>query len=74
MGKLVVEGSVRAKLADTSECVELCDTAGNTIGYFTPARIPKDLQPQISEEEIARRQADPERYTFQQVMDHLRSL
>jgi hypothetical protein len=32
------------------------------------------LNPQVSGEEIQRRRADPERYTFEEVMAHLRSL
>lgn len=73
MGRLTLDDSTRAKLAAVGGCVELCDAAGNILGYFTPAAVAGN-QPQISDEEIERRKSEGSLYTYDEVIAHLRKL
>ena len=58
MSKLVIaDESMAAKLGKTDEPVMICTPDGRVLGYFTPtppARL--KLEPQISEEELLRRE------------------
>jgi len=74
MGKITVDEAMREKLANAGQTLELCDGAGNVIGYFTPKANAASLEPQISEEEIDRRMREGRLYTYAEVMAHLRSL
>ena len=50
-------------MLSSSRVLEICDEAGRTLGRFLPERtyskLLYDLEPQISEEEIQRRLAEP---------------
>ncbi len=79
MSKLVIaDEQMRAKLGNSSEPVMICAADGTVLGYFTPttpALTKLKLQPQISEEEMARRMADPSPgYTTEEVLSYLKSL
>ena len=52
----ITDEAVLARLAEGNSTITVRDPAGNVCGYITPLR-PSDLQPQISDEEIARREA-----------------
>ncbi len=71
MTKITLPGDLTRQLVEAQNCVELCDTTGHTIGYFTPAV--ELLEPTISAEELERREKGPF-YTTAQVLAHLRSL
>jgi hypothetical protein len=77
MSKLViVTEEMRAKLGK-DEPVMICTADGTVLGYFTPTAPPEklNLQPQISEEEMARRMADTSPgYTTEEVVSYLKSL
>ena len=76
MNKLViVDEQMRAKLGQ-GEPVMVCAADGTVLGYFTPGPPQKlKLEPQISEEEMARRMADPSPgYTTEEVIAYLKSL
>lgn len=61
MGRLVVDASFQAKLQNLKEQVELCDEQGRVLGRFLPfADLASytDLEPQVSEEELDRRERE----------------
>lgn len=79
MSRLIIaDEQMRAKLAAGNEPVMICAADGTVLGYFTPTTPPQKLklQPQISEEEIARRIADTTSptYTTEEVLKYLRGL
>ncbi|MBW3539341.1 MAG: hypothetical protein KY476_03655 [Planctomycetes bacterium] len=60
-----------------SHPVEVCDSRGELLGRFSPAIDPSDyagLDPEISEEELRRREQSTEWYTTAEVLDHLAKL
>jgi hypothetical protein len=67
-------------LADAAGPVEVKDSAGRTLGTFTPSRTAEDelyerVMRQIDLAEIERRKnLDEPTYTFAEVLEHLRSL
>ncbi|WP_171471717.1 hypothetical protein [Frigoriglobus tundricola] len=72
-----MDEQMRAKLGK-DEPVMICTADGVVLGYFTPTTQPQKLklEPQIDEEEIARRLADrtPPTYTTEEVIIYLRGL
>ena len=54
MSRITLDDATLAKLTDRMYPVEVCDSAGNVRGRFIPEPDPA-MQPQISDEEIARR-------------------
>jgi hypothetical protein len=59
MTRIIVDGSLGSKLGNLAEPVELCDPYGRVLGRFTPTFDPslyERLEPQISEEELIRRE------------------
>jgi hypothetical protein len=77
MGKLIiVDEQMRAKLGK-DEPAMICTADGTVLGYFTPTPPQKlNLQPQISEEELRRREEDTtcKLYTAEEVIAKLRAL
>jgi hypothetical protein len=72
MVQVVVDATMQSKLHNFSQPVELCDTTGRVLGRVIPA---DDLVPQVSEEELDRReQANENRYTTAEVLAHLEKL
>jgi hypothetical protein len=68
---------MQKKLAATGEPAMICAPDGTVLGYFTPTTPQKlNLQPQISEEEIARRLADrtSPTYTTEEIIQYLKGL
>jgi hypothetical protein len=78
MTRVIVNADTRAKLNDLKQPVQLCDENGNVLGLFTPSQDQNGggrREPQISEEEIQRReQSDERRYTTAEVLAHLENL
>lgn len=61
MNKIVVDEELRKKLHNLTESLELCDEQGNVLGYVTPVvdySLYEDAIPQISEEELQRRESE----------------
>jgi hypothetical protein len=77
MGKLIiVDEQMRAKLGK-DEPAMICTADGTVLDYFTPTPPQKlNLQPQISEEELRRREEDTtcKLYTAEEVIAKLRAL
>jgi hypothetical protein len=64
MSKVVLDETLRAKLNDLTEHVEICDPAGNTLGHYLPAELYHRLlyegvEDPISDEELERRLGEP---------------
>ena len=77
MGRVIVDSATREKLQGLHETVELSDESGAVFGRFTPIPHPGDTkrEPQISEEEIKRREQSVERrYSTAEVLTHLEKL
>lgn len=74
MTTFTLPGEIGSQLIAAQECVVLCDGAGKTIGYFTPAAGAAELDPQISEEELDRREREEQTFTSAEVRAHLGSL
>jgi hypothetical protein len=74
MTKLTLPGEIGQQLVAAQACVALCDDSGKTIGYFTPAASDSLLDPQISEEELDRRERDDRTYSSSEVRARLRGL
>ena len=74
MTKLTLPGEIGRQLTAAHQCVELCDEGGQTIGFFTPASSQALLDPQISEDELDRRERDDRTYTSDEVRARLRGL
>jgi hypothetical protein len=60
-------------LLKSRDGVEVCDTSGVTIGFFTPSVDLVLEPPPLSEEELNRRETEP-CFTTEEVLAHLRSL
>jgi hypothetical protein len=78
MSRITVSASVRQVLEQIDQPVELCDEAGNLLGRFLPkfdSTKYEWLSPEISEEELERRENSRERrYTTAEVIAHLENL
>jgi hypothetical protein len=71
----ITDEAILAELRSGRASITVRDGTGKVCGVLMPLR-PDDLQPQISEEEIARRVADRGKggYTTEQVLEHLKGL
>jgi hypothetical protein len=77
MTKVIVDETLRSKLRNLSEALELCDESGKVLGRVFPA---VDLsqyepwEPPIDEGELRRREQSDKWHTTEQVLSHLKSL
>jgi hypothetical protein len=77
MTRIVVDAALREKLHNLTEPLELCDEAGHVLARVTPVFDPAlygPLEPQISEEELRRREQSDRWYTSAEVLAHLTRL
>jgi len=61
MNKIIIDDVLREKLNGLHEPVTLCDKNGKALAYVSPVTDPSvyaDLDPQISEEELTRREKE----------------
>jgi hypothetical protein len=76
MGKIVLDEQMERKLAGISDVTQLCDKSGRIIAFIVPA---SDLaewettEPDISEEELTRRENSGKWYTTAEVLARLKS-
>ena len=74
MSRIVLDQDTIDKLGGIKETTILCDPQGRAIGILGPTSD-KQLQPQISDEELDRRIKNPGKlYTTEEVLDYLKSL
>ena len=77
MTRITLDASVLSQLHGLTQVVELCDPSGRVLGQFIPAVDPSEWEPvtpEVSEEELARREQSTEWYTTEEVLAYLRSL
>ena len=77
MSRLTLDPALVAKLKNSLELVELCDESGKIIGRFYPVydkAFYDQLKPEISEEELKRREQSTKWYTTEEVLKHLENL
>jgi hypothetical protein len=77
MTRIVVDAELRKKLQDFMQTVELCDEEGHVLARVVPHLDPdlyENLEPQISEEELQRRENSTEWYTTAEVLARLEKL
>ena len=74
MSKIILDQETISKLGGITETTVLCDEQGKVIGVMGPS-MARQLEPQISEEELRRRIDNPGRwYTTEEVLKRLKSL
>ena len=75
MSRIVSDATLHEKLAHVLQPVELCDREGHVLGRYILDLSQYDLEPEITEEELCRReQAGGKRYTTAEVLDFLGKL
>lgn len=77
MSQIIVDTVLSSKLDQQFHPVELCDPSGRVLGRFVPKVDLSEwesITPDISEEELDRREKSTEWYTTEEVMAHLKSL
>jgi hypothetical protein len=77
MTRVIVDETLRNKLGNLLEPVELCDESGRVLARVVPLQDLDDYElwePPISEEELQRRERSEKWHTTEQVLAHLRSL
>jgi hypothetical protein len=77
MTRITVNGELSTKLQELVEEVELCDPSGQVLGRFVPEFDMSQwepMEPEISEEELQRREQSTEWYTTEEVLAYLKSL
>ena len=77
MSQIIVDAALSSKLGQQFQPVELCDPSGYVLGQFIPkvdlSRC-EPLEPQVSEEELDRREQSTEWYTTEEVLAYLKNL
>lgn len=77
MTQITLDASVSNQLHNLNQPVELCDPSGRVLGRFDPVIDMSEweaVSPDISEEELDRREQSEDWYTTEQVLAHLESL
>ncbi len=77
MFQIILDASTSSKLNNVFLPVELCDPSGRVLGRFEPLIDPSEwepVSPEVSEEELRRREQSDKRYTTEQVLAHLKNL
>jgi hypothetical protein len=77
MTRVIVDEALRGKLLNLLQPLELCDVTGKVLARVTPvadAPAYEPSEPQVSEEELRRREQSNKWYTSEQVFAHLKSL
>ncbi len=78
MTQIVLDMNTAAKLQQLAEPADLCDPSGNVVGRFVPPLIDltkwEPITPDVSEEELDRREQSDEWYTTEEVLAHLEKL
>lgn len=59
MTRVIVDSATQSQLSNARQTLELCSAAGQVLGFFIPRIDPSnaaDSEPQISEDELRRRE------------------
>lgn len=77
MTRIVLDAELRRKLLNLAKALTLTDEDGNILAYVLPrpSPIPPEWESPTDEAELRRRETSNERrYSFAEVMEHLRKL
>jgi hypothetical protein len=77
MTQVIVDETLRNKLHNLTQPLELCDESGRVLGRVYPTLDLSQygpLEPQISKEELQRRKKSDKWYTTAEVLDYLKRL
>jgi hypothetical protein len=77
MLRITLDADMASRLLALNLEVELCDPSGRLLGRFVPLVDPaqwEPLEPDVSEEELHRREQSTEWYTAEEVLAHLKHL
>jgi hypothetical protein len=77
MTQITLDAALANKLQQLTQVVELCDPSGQVVGRFLPLIDLSEwepCEPEISEEELQRRERSDKWYTTEEVLAHLRNL
>jgi len=73
----MVDAALSSKLGQQFQPVELCDPSGRVLGQFIPQVDLSEWEavtPEISEEELDRREKSTDWYTTEEVLAYLKNL
>ena len=76
MTKVIVDETLRSKLHNLTQPLELCDSSGRVLARLVPLPDPSQfeaVEPQLSAEELQRRRQEPDHSTAE-VLSHLEKL
>jgi hypothetical protein len=74
MTRITLAEALKSRLDDLVEPVEFCDESGRVMGRYIPAFNAADytpLDPQVSNDELRRRQGSQEWHSTTEVLGHL---
>ncbi|HLQ46065.1 MAG TPA: hypothetical protein VK137_15095 [Planctomycetaceae bacterium] len=72
MSRIIVKGEFRDTLTGVADCSELTDESGQLLGIFVPIKPPQlPLFGELSDEEIARRAAEPGGRSWAEIREDL---
>jgi hypothetical protein len=77
MTRIILDAGVSSKLQGLSQPAELCDPSGRTLGRFVPLIDMSEweaVSPEVTEEELDRREQERESYTTEEVLAILEKL
>ena len=77
MTQVILDAPLVERLHNLRQPLELCDESGRVLARVTPVYDPAEyvgLEPQISDDELRRRERSDKWYTTQEVLARLKSL
>ena len=77
MTRIVLDATMREKLENLVQPLELCDEGGRVLAHLTPVYNTTDrshLEPQVGEKELRRREQSDKWHSTEEVMARLQSL
>jgi hypothetical protein len=78
MTQIILDATTATQLQQLQQPADLCDPSGNVVGRFVPPLIDlskwEPLTPDVSEEELDRRELSTEHYTTDEVLAHLKKV
>jgi hypothetical protein len=78
MTQIMLDATTATQLQQLGQPADLCDPSGRVVGRFVPPLIDlskwEPITPDVSEEELDRREQSKEWYTTDEVLTHLEKL
>lgn len=72
MTRVIADASLLEKLQQATEALEVCDTSGRVLGYYSPAPDPATYpKSPFSREEIERRRQEKGGYSLSEILKEL---